>query len=86
MCALANTEVLNRIGDFIDRYVQLRNGSPIPRNTQVYQDAFVEMLRSGEFHSVEEIKKACLKDEHQMIPDYLFKGAYDLLEEYKNVK
>ena len=83
MYALANTEVLNHIGDFIDRYVQLIDGSPIPRNTQMYQDAFVEMLRSGEFHSIEEIKRACLIEEYQMIPDYLFKRAYDLIEERK---
>lgn len=74
--ALASEEVLERIGAFIDRYVMLQDGSTCPMTVATYKEAFLLMIRSGTFHSVEEIKRACLREQLQMIPDFMFENVY----------
>lgn len=71
MYALANMEVMERIGAFIDTYVQLLNGEPIPRNLNAYRDAFQIMLNQGIFPSTKDIQLACLEEQNQMIPLFL---------------
>lgn len=71
----ANESIRDNIGNFIDRRVQLPSGDPIPRNIPYYKEAFLVMINSGVFNSIDEIKRACLLEEHQMIPDFLFENC-----------
>ena len=71
MYALANMEVMERIGNFLDKYVQLIDGEPIPRNLNAYRDSFQAMLAEGIFATTKDIQIACLREQNQMIPLFL---------------
>ena len=78
MYALASTEVAERIGTFIDKYIRLQDGTSVPRSVQMFKDAFLLMLQTGTFSSIREIKMACLREQYQIIPDFLFEQIYAL--------
>lgn len=75
MNAIASQDVADRIGEFIDQYVRLPDGhTQIPRNIPYFKDAFKIMIAMGIFQSVDEIKFACLTQQKQIIPNFLFEG------------
>ena len=75
MNALASYDVAERIGLFLDQYVHLPDGvSPIPRNIPYFKDGFKALIENGIFESVEDIKMACLEQQMQIIPNFLFEG------------
>ena len=75
MNALANNDVSERIGNFLDQYIRLTDGvSQIPRNIPFFKDGFRLLIETGLFPDVYSIKLACLIQEHQIIPDFLFDG------------
>lgn len=72
MNSLATEEIRDNIGEFIDRRIRLPNGDPIPRNIPYFKQALSMMLEIGLYDSSKEIVAACLREEHQIIPDFLF--------------
>ena len=72
---LANDEVRDNIGEFLDEYIHLESGEQLPRNIPYFKEAIGVLLQTGMFKSVYDIKMACLTKKKQMIPDFLFGDA-----------
>ena len=73
MNAIVDNDAAERIGEFLDQYVRLPDGnSKIPRNIPYFKESITFLLDSGIYSIPEAIKKACLKEQDQMIPYFLF--------------
>lgn len=83
MYGVASAEVMERIGKFIDNYVVLQDGTSVPRNVTMFKESFLILLQSGTFRSVRDIKQSCLREQYQIIPDFLFEKVYALEEPQK---
>ena len=74
MEALTDKEFADKIGMFLDEYIQQPDGGKIPRTVPYFREAFKVLLAEGIFRSPEEIRKACLKTQYAIIPNFLFEN------------
>ena len=72
MESLKSDDFRDRLGEFIDDYITMGDGQPIPRNIPYFRDSLKMMIASGAFKDAEEIKRAALWDKLIIIPNFLF--------------
>ena len=70
--SLKSDEFRDRLGEFVDEYIMMGDGQPIPRNIPYFRDAFKMMIASGTFKDIDEIKRKALRDKLIIIPNFLF--------------
>lgn len=69
---LTEKEIFDKVGEFLDEYLEYDNGKPLPRNVPMFRKAFNTILDLGIFSSVNEIRKTFLKEYQIILPNYLF--------------
>ena len=74
MEALTDKEFADKIGTFLDEYIQQNDGSPIPRTIPFFRESFKILISEGIFQSTDEIRKEGLKTQYAIIPNFLFEG------------
>lgn len=70
--AIANREVAERIGCFLDDYLRMPDGSQIPRNIPYFKQGIQILISQGATEA--EIQKRCLESQRQIIPKFLFEA------------
>lgn len=68
--ALQNKDVAERIGRFLDDYISLPDGSPLPRNIPYFKQGIMTIMQQGA--TEREIQIRCLQSQRQIIPKFLF--------------
>ena len=72
MESLMSDDFRDRLGEFLDNYIQTTDGQPIPRNIPYFKEALKTLIQPGLFKDVEDVKRAALKEKQIIIPNFLF--------------
>lgn len=66
-----NKDFAEKVGEFIDAYVDYGDAPHVPRNVPIFKESFRVMIESGLFRNASDIRKQCLKECHIILPNYL---------------